>query len=127
MSDALIAPLAALAALVVLALAGLAVLGWMKRRFGELQAAVEMTQRQLTELRDRQDAIDLGVRRLDDRLAAGVEPELGRLGRALEIEEAAAEVRRAADAGRLDELTADRLLAHLADLGEASAAGERPF
>jgi phage shock protein A len=106
--------------------------GWwlarrLRDRYRELLGAVELVQRQATELRTAVEEVRERTEGIEERLASRLEPELARLGRHLEVEEAAEEVRRAAAAGRLDPEVAGRLEGHLATLGEEIASGGRPF
>ena len=98
-----------------------------KARYRELLEAVQTVQRQATELHWRVEETRAALMRVEDRLATRVEPELVRLGRHLELEEAASEVERAAATGRLAPEVAARLGDHLAVLGREIAAGERPY
>jgi hypothetical protein len=124
--------------LLLLAAAALAAAWWLarrfKRRYRQLLAAVELVQRQATELRSQVDETRSrveetlrSVERLEAFLATRLEPELERLGRHAETTQAAAAVRRAAETGRLDPAVARQLLDHLADLDEEIAAGGRPY
>jgi hypothetical protein len=111
---------------------GLGAGGWwlarrVRDRYRELLGAVELVQRQATELRTAVEEVRERTEGVEERLATRVEPELARLGRHLEVEEAAVEVRRAAAAGGLDPEVAGRLEDHLAALGGEIAAGGRPF
>jgi hypothetical protein len=127
MSPSLLGILAAAAVATVAAAAGVL---WLARkakvRYRELLGAVQTVQRQASELRSGLDETRAIAMRVEDRLAARVEPELTRLGRHLELEDAAAEVRRAA-AGRLAPEVAARLGDHLAALDREIAGGERPY
>jgi hypothetical protein len=117
------------AALLVLAAgaAGLALLRRIKVRYRELFEAVQSVQRRIDELAAGLDQARATLARVEERLAVRVEPELLRLGRRLELEAVAGEVRRAEDAGRLAPAVAARLGEHLAALGAEIAAGERPY
>jgi hypothetical protein len=118
-----------------IAAAGLAVggLAWLlarlvgaaRARYRHLLAAVELLQRQATELRSEVDGLGERLQRIDDRLATSLQPLAQRLGRALEIEQAAEQVRGASGEGSLAPETARRLLFHLALLGDSNV-GEDP-
>lgn len=96
-------------------------------RYRELLEAVQLVQRQATELRTRLEESRERVERIEERLGRRVEPQLERLGRHLELEAAAAEVGRAEGAGRLAPEVARRLRDHLAALEAEIAAAGRPF
>jgi hypothetical protein len=117
--------------LLLLTAAALAAAWWLarrlQRRYRHLLAAVELVQRQATELRSQVDELRLSAERIEAFLAARLAPELERLGRHAEATQAAAAVRRAAESGRLDPAVARQLLDHLADLEEEIAAGGRPY
>jgi uncharacterized coiled-coil DUF342 family protein len=99
----------------------------LKARYRELLAAVELVQRQATELRQRVDELRQTAESIERSLADRVEPELRRLGSHLEVAEVTGEVRRAAQAGGLDPGVERRLLDHLARLDEEIAARGRPY
>lgn len=120
--------LVALLALAVLAAALLAAAGArrVKARYRELLEAVQVVQRQLSELRGRQDELTTRVAAIDERLAQRLEPAVERLARGRLAAETAAAVERAAAAGRLSAETAARLSGALAELAEEAAADGRP-
>jgi hypothetical protein len=102
-----------------------AVVGWraartVRDRYRHLLAAIEGTALQLAELRRAVDRLDERARTLDDRVAA-LEPQVARLGRALEIEQASQSVRSAELTARLAPEPARALLRHLAELADAVA------
>jgi hypothetical protein len=117
--------ISASAAVLLLAGAGVWLGAWalaaLRRRYAHLLAAVELLQRQATELRAEIDRLRELALRAEERLAR-LEPEIGRLARGLELEAAAEAVRRAEASERLRAATASHVLAHLCDLGEANAA-----
>ena len=119
MEPSLTIGLAALAAVAAVAVAALA-LRVVRDRYRHLLAAIEGTARQVTELRQVVDRVHERVHTTDDRLA-GIEPQVARLARALEIEQASDRVRTAELTGRLAPEAARALLRHLADLSEAVA------
>jgi len=94
-------------------------------RYRHLLAAVELLGRQATELRREVDRLGERVQTIDHRLERTLGPQVERLARGLDLEQAAERVRRAEGEGRLAPATARRLLEHLLDLGEANAA-DRP-
>ncbi len=115
----------------VMVVAGL-VLAWrlatiMRARHHDLLTAVQLTQRQLTELRSAQDAISAQLAENSARLAEKIEPELEAVGGYLQSRQTAAEVERARDTGALNQETAERLLRELERLGEDRLAGESPY
>ena len=93
----------------------------LRNRYRHLLAAVEGAARQVTELRGAVDSLHERVHTVDDHLAA-LAPQVARLGRALEIEQASERVRTAELTGRLAPEAARALLRHLADLSEAVVA-----
>lgn len=99
----------------------------LRSRHQGLLAAVELTQRQLTELRSAQDLIAAEVARGSTLLASKIEPDLNGVARYLKCQQTAAEVQEARQAGRLDGETAERLLNELERLAEDSLAGEKPY
>jgi hypothetical protein len=115
---------------VVLVLAGLLAAGRfaaaLRSRLQTLLEAVQLTQRQLTELRSAQDALGLRVEETAQRLAERIEPRLTGIADALRSAQTADEVHRARAAGRLTEETARTLLAELDRVAEESLAGDSP-
>ena len=106
--------------------AGWRLLSTVRRWRGEILASVELTQRQLTELRSAQDALAATVEENAQRLRHEVEPRLSAIQRYLQAEETAAEVERARQAGTVGEETAQRLLEELERLGQRSLSGDSP-
>ncbi len=90
-------------------------------RYRHLLAAVADVARQVGELRRAVDRVHERVQTGDDRLAV-LEPQVARLGRALEIERASERVRAAEFTGRLAPEAARALLRNLADLADDDAA-----
>jgi hypothetical protein len=113
--------------------------GWrlqrgLKSRYRHLLQAIELVQRQATELRTEVDRLRLRVEAIGeqvagigDRLTRRVEPELGRLTRHLAIEDTAAALRRAEAQGHLPAEAARRVERYLVELDEEVAAGDRAF
>lgn len=100
--------------------------GWLvalraRLKYRHLLAAIGGAARQITELRSVVDRLHEQVQTVDDRLAA-LEPQVARLGRALEIERASERVRAAEFTGRLAPEAARALLRNLADLADDDAA-----
>ncbi len=89
----------------------------LQARYQTLLAAVELTQRQLTELRSQQDQIALRAARLEERLDSRLEPLLAGLARRADLVESRAELVQALATGKVSAETAARLEAELARLG----------
>ncbi|MFN7963645.1 MAG: hypothetical protein U0002_20455 [Thermoanaerobaculia bacterium] len=113
--------LLAVVAFVLLALAG----AWasnrarraLQARYQTLLSAVELTQRQLTELRSQQDQIALRAARLEERLDSRLEPLLVGLARRADLIESRAELVQALASGKVSAETAAHLEAELTRLG----------
>lgn len=115
------------------------VLRGLATRYRHLLAAIELSQRQLTELRLQQDELVRDRAAHEQRLAGLLEnevvarlreqivPRLVRLERDLELRAAAESLSRTERAGKVTPETAERLRRHLDGLAEANAAGERPY
>ena len=113
--------LVALIAVAAAAGVGLLAARAMRDRYRHLLAAVADVARQVADLRRAVDRVHERVQTADDRLAA-LEPQVARLGRALEIERASERVRAAEFTGRLAPEAARALLRNLADLADDDAA-----
>lgn len=100
---------------------GLLAVRAVRDRYRHLLAAVADVARQVGELRRAVDRTHERVQTGDDRLAV-LEPQVARLGRALEIERASERVRAAEFTGRLAPEAARALLRNLADLADDDAA-----
>jgi hypothetical protein len=98
-----------------------------RRRAAALLAAVELCQRQLTELRSVVDAGRADLAEIRTLLADSVAPGLGRLERARALGQAARELERAAAAGTLELGAAGDLIEQLERLESEVLAGERGF
>lgn len=108
-------------------------------RYRHLLTAVELSQRQLTELRLQQDDLVRQVAVLTQRVEGLLEneviyrlrddvvPRLARLDRDLELRAAVESLERGAREGRVAKETAERMRGQLGSLAEANAAGERPY
>ena len=119
--------LAVLGALLAAA-AGALIARRLRDRYRHLLAAIEDVARQVAELRRAVDGLHARVQAVDEHLAAvaaSLEPQVARLGRALEIEQAGERVRAAELNGRLAPEAARSLLRHLADLAELVAVSRR--
>lgn len=120
------------AAAILLTALAVAVTGWRLAgaagaRYRELLEAVLLTQRQLTELRSRQDEVRALLERTEGRLAREVAPVLARLERRALLLETAGEVARAEEEGTLEAPVSRALLEHLAELRQENAAAGRPY
>ena len=106
----------------------------LRTRHEGLLGAVQLTQRQLTELRSAQDAIGARLAenssrlvQISTRLEEKIDPSLDAVRGYLHSRQAAAEVERAREAGTLSQEAAERLLEELERVGEERLAGESPF
>ena len=113
--------LVALIAVAAAAGVGLLAARAVRDRYRHLLAALADVAHQVGELRRAVDRVHERVQTADDRLAA-LEPQVARLGRALEIERASERVRAAEFTGRLAPEAARALLRNLADLADDDAA-----
>jgi len=98
-----------------------------RRRYAALLAAVELCQRQLTELRSAVDREGAGVAEIRSLLNDTVAPGVARLERARSLAQAAREIERSVERGTLEPQGASALIEQLERLEVEVLAGDQGY